>query len=54
MAVMDDITNPLFSITSLKAGTSPTTGTTDVNIGFNEVVQGILGDSPAYVNVVAT
>jgi hypothetical protein len=54
MAVMDDITNPLFSITSLKAGTSPTTGTTDVNIGFSEVVQGILGASPEYINVVAT
>lgn len=54
MAVMDDITNPLFSITSLKAGTSSITGTTDININFDEVVQGILGASPAYINVVAT
>jgi hypothetical protein len=45
MAVMPNILLPQFSIQSIKAGTSATpTGTTDIAVNFNQVVEGVTGN----------
>jgi uncharacterized phage protein gp47/JayE len=42
LAVMPDLTQPMFSITSMKAGTAVgSQGTTDIPILFNQVCQGV-------------
>jgi uncharacterized phage protein gp47/JayE len=53
LSVMPSLVTPIFSITVLIAGTSEGTQTTsDIILDFNEVTQGILGSSPAYITVI--
>lgn len=55
MSCMDDIKEPTFSVTSVKAGVSPgELASSDIVINFDEVTLGILQDSPEYVEVVVT
>jgi len=52
LSAMPDITRPLFSVQSLKAGlTSSPSGTTDISISFNQVTLGQI-TSPNYIIVV--
>jgi len=53
LSVMPSLVTPIFSITVLIAGTLEGTQTTsDIILDFNEVTQGILGSSPAYITVI--
>lgn len=52
LAVMPDLTTPMFSIILLEAGVTNVTGTNDITIDYDQVTQGILGSSPAYITVV--
>jgi uncharacterized phage protein gp47/JayE len=55
LAVMPSLTEPMFSITLVGAGTSPgALSGNDITINFDEVTQGISGVSPAYITVVVT
>lgn len=50
LSVMEDLTKPIFSITSLYADTeSDPTSTDDITIAFNEVTEGIIDSSPEYI-----
>ncbi len=52
MSQMANIKSPTFSVTSILIGVTPETlNTQDIGINFNEVTQGILGTSPAYIIV---
>ena len=55
LAVMPNIHEPMFSITLVGAGTDPMAlSGNDIIVDFNEVTQGILGDSPEHIVLVVT
>lgn len=55
LAVMPDLTSPMFSITLVQAGVEPDNlHGDDLIISFNSVTQGILGTSPPYITIEVT
>jgi uncharacterized phage protein gp47/JayE len=52
MSVMLDIKTPTYSVTEILAGLDPgSMAAVDITMDFDQVAQGILGDSPEYIEV---